>query len=256
MRIVTWNVNSVKVRLERLLAFLDRHAPDVVCLQELKTTDDAFPREPIEAAGYHAVTHGQKTYNGVAILSRSEPTAVTRDLDDDPADDAARAIFADVDGVTVGSLYVPNGQTVGSDAYDYKLAWYARLLERLRTHHDPARPLVLGADYNCARDDLDVNNPERWAPSVLCDPAVRAAFASLLDWGLVDVFREHHPDGKVYSWWDYRRLGFPKNDGLRIDALLATAPLAARCTGAFVDRDERKGKQPSDHAPVVADFGG
>lgn len=254
MKIISWNVNSIKIRLPRFLALLERHDPDVVCLQELKVVDDKFPHEEIEAAGYHAATFGQKTYNGVAIVSKTPAENVRRGLGAEHDDDAARAIFGEIDGVTVGSLYVPNGQSVGSDKYAYKLDWYVHLLRMLETSFSPDRPLVLAGDYNVARDDLDVNNVDKWAPSVLCAPAVRDAMDTLLAWGLVDVFREQHPEGGIYSWWDYRMLGFPKNDGLRIDYLLATAPMAARVTDAFVDRDERKGKQPSDHAPVVGVF--
>jgi len=254
MKIATWNVNSIRSRLERLLAWLEKARPDVVCLQELKVTDDAFPAEEIREAGYYAVVHGQKTYNGVAILARAEPTGVERGLDDGVDDPQARLIAAELGGVRVVNVYVPNGQAVGSEKHAYKLAWMQRLRRYLDQRHDPAAPLVLCGDLNVAPDDADVAVPELWAGSVLCDPATRAAFESLRGWGLVDVFRQRHPEGGVYSWWDYRMLAFPKNDGLRIDHILATEPLARRCTDAMVDRDQRKGTKPSDHAPVVATF--
>jgi exodeoxyribonuclease-3 len=254
LKIATWNVNSIRSRLERLLRWLETTQPDVVCLQELKVTDEAFPSKSIEKAGFHAAVFGQKTYNGVAILARSEPANVERGLGDDEEDPQARLIAADIARVRIISAYIPNGQTVGSEKYDYKLAWMGRLRRYLEDRHDPSQPLALCGDFNVASDDHDVANPERWAGSVLCDQATREAFDQVRQWGLTDVFRQHHPEGGIYSWWDYRMLAFPKNDGLRIDHILATEPLAKRCTSAEIDRDERKGKKPSDHAPVVATF--
>lgn len=254
MKIMTWNVNSVRTRLERLLAVLQRHGPDVLCLQELKCTEDQFPFEPIEQAGYQVEVLGQKTYNGVAILSRGALSNVQFGWEYGQDDSQSRLIAATVEGVRIYSVYVPNGGTVGSEKWDYKLAW----LKRLKAHltREPAwnRELVLCGDLNIARDDLDVANPEQWSETVLCHPEARAALADLLDLGLVDVFRSRHPQGKIYSWWDYRRLGFPKNDGIRLDYLLASQNLAEGCVAAEVDREERKGRQPSDHAPVWADF--
>jgi len=254
MKIATWNVNSIRARHERLLAWLGKHAPDVLCLQELKVTDDAFPCDAIQQAGYHAVVHGQKTYNGVAILSRAEPADVERGMDDDVDDPQARLVSAVIGGVRVISAYVPNGQAVGSDKYAYKLDWLRRLRDRLDKRFSPSDALVLCGDLNVAPDDDDVAHPDAWADSVLCHPDVRDALAVICDWGLTDVFREHHPEGGLYSWWDYRRLGFPKNDGLRLDHILATEAMATRCAAAEIDRDERKGSKPSDHAPVIAVF--
>ena len=256
MKIATWNVNSVRAREERVLAWLEKVSPDVLCLQELKVTDDKFPVEAVGEAGYRASVFGQKTYNGVAILSREEPGEVRRGLEDDDAQ--ARLIWATFGELHVISAYVPNGQAVGSEKYAYKMAWYERLLDRLDAWFSPEDKVVLCGDFNVARDDADVANPEAWAQSTLCHETSREAWGRLCGWGLVDVFREKHPEGGVYSWWDYRNLGFPKNDGLRIDHILATPPVAKTCTGAFIDRDERKkgkGGTPSDHAPVVAEFG-
>jgi exodeoxyribonuclease-3 len=254
MKIATWNVNSVRSRLERLLSWLEKAEPDIVCLQELKVTDDAFPYEPIRDAGYHAAVCGQKTYNGVAILARVEPANVERGLGDDVDDPQARLIAADVAGVRVISAYFPSGQVVGSEKYTYKLDWLRRLKEYLEQRYRPSDPLVLCGDFNVAPDDHDAANPEKWAGSVLCHETAREALENVRSWGLTDVFRQHHPEGGIYSWWDYRMLGFPKNDGLRIDHIFATKPLAERCTGAEIDRDERKGQKPSDHAPVIATF--
>ncbi len=254
MKIATWNVNSIRSRLDRLLQWLAKMEPDVVCLQELKATDEAFPYAAIHEAGYHAAVHGQKTYNGVAILSRSEPLDVQRGLADDIDDPQARVIAARVDDAVIISVYVPNGQSVGSEKWTYKLQWMGRLRHYLERRFDPAVPLLLCGDFNVARDDLDVANPAQWVGTVLCHQDGRRALEDIRRWGLTDVLRTHHPEGGIYSWWDYRMLAFPKNDGLRLDYIFATEPMARRCAGAEIDRDERKGEKPSDHAPVVAEF--
>jgi exodeoxyribonuclease-3 len=254
MKLATWNVNSIKARKDRLLAFLAREAPDVLCLQELKLEAAAFPHAEVSALGYQILLHAQKTYNGVGILARSELVDSNAGLADEVEDPQARYVETTVAGVRVLSVYVPNGGERTSDKWDYKLEWLDRLLARLERKHDPKQPLVLCGDLNIAPDDKDVARPDEWRETVLCAPEVRVAFTRLIAWGLVDVMREKHPDGGPYSWWDYRMLGFPKGNGLRIDHILATAPLARTCTAARVDREERKGKLPSDHAPVIAEF--
>jgi len=254
VKLATWNVNSVRSRLDRLLAWLAARAPDVLCLQEIKCTEEQFPYDALRAAGYHAAVAGQKTYNGVAILAHQEPEEIQRSLGDGEENEPARLISAEVAGVRVLNAYVPNGQVVGSEAYAYKLAWLARLGAKLRRDFDPSQPLVLCGDFNVAVDDRDVAHPDAWADSVLCVPDVRDALGAIRAWGLTDVVRKHHPEGGVYSWWDYRRLAFPRNDGMRLDHIYATETLAGNCTSAEVDRQERKGEKPSDHAPVVAIF--
>lgn len=254
MKIATWNVNSIRARHDRLLAWLERYEPDVLCLQELKVTEDVFPYQAVTDAGYVASVFGQKTYNGVAILSRSEPTTVIRGMGDGDADPQARLITVDIGGVTVISAYVPNGKEVGDEKYAYKLEWLSRLREFLAASFSPDSPVILCGDLNVAPDDDDVAHPDQWADSVLCHQDARDALGRIMDWGLVDVFAAHNPDRGVYSWWDYRRLAFPKNDGLRIDHVLATSTMAERCSAASIDRDERKGDKPSDHAPVIAEF--
>lgn len=255
MKIATWNVNSIRARLDRLLRFLERHRPDVVCLQEIKIPTEAFPFEAVRAAGYHAAVFGQKTYNGVAILSRTPPENVQCGLGDDVEDPQARLISARIDGIQVLSVYVPNGSTIDSDKYVYKLQWLQRLRQYLQRHHDPSEHLALCGDFNVAPDDaLDVAEPALWKDSVLCHRDAREAFASLCAWGLRDLFRHVNPEAKEYSWWDYRMLAFPKNNGLRIDHLLTTESLTRRCTTVLIDRDERKGQGASDHAPVIAVF--
>ncbi|MCB2230062.1 exodeoxyribonuclease III [bacterium] len=254
MKIITWNVNSIRSRLERLLRVLDRHRPDIVCLQELKTLEDKFPFDEIGSAGYHATVFGQKTYNGVAVLSKSEPSDIRHGFDDASDDPQARLISAQIDGARVICAYFPNGDTVGSEKWTYKLEWMKRFHALLERDCYPSQPLLVCGDTNVALDDSDVANPQNWAGSVLCAREARKALADILDWGLNDVFRQKHPEGRLYSWWDYRQLAFPKNDGLRIDHILATDVLAKKCVSAVIDRDERKGQQPSDHAPVIAVF--
>lgn len=254
MRVATWNVNSVRSRQDRLLAWLGRHHPDVLCLQELKTTDDKFPHEEIRAADYESAVYGQKTYNGVAVLSRNAPDEVRRGLDDGVEDDEARLVAARFGDLDVLSAYVPNGRTPADPAFAYKLRWLERLRLFLESHYRPTDKVLVCGDYNVAPTDLDVARPEEWGGSVLCHEDARQAFARLKEWGLTDLFRHRNADEVAYSWWDYRMLGFPKGNGLRIDHVLGTKPMADACTDVWIDRDERKGKKPSDHAPVVAEF--
>jgi exodeoxyribonuclease III len=254
MKIATWNVNSLNARKDRLLAWLAEHSPDALCLQELKLETSAFPYEEVRAAGYHAAVLGQKTYNGVAILSRNPLEQIEFGLDDAVEDPQARLISASLGRMTLLSVYVPNGGTLESDKFSYKLSWLERFGAYLARKHDRARPLVVCGDFNIAPFEIDVARPLEWADSVLCAPAARAAFQRFIEWGLCDCFRRLNPSGAFYSWWDYRQLAFPKGNGLRIDHVLATEAIATRCTAARIDREQRKGKLPSDHAPVIAEF--
>lgn len=255
MLVATWNVNSVRARLPRLVAWLARRQPDIVCLQETKVVDEEFPRADMEALGYRCTVFGQKTYNGVAILSRSEPTEVTFGLPGDPPDAERRLVTATVAGVRVVSVYVPNGREVGHPAYEAKLAWLARLRQWLTAALVTEANLVVAGDFNIAPDDRDVWDVALWQGRNLFSEPEKAAFRALLAEGLVDTVRLHHPDEKVFTWWDYRQGAFHRGWGLRIDHILASVPLAERCRAAGVDRDERKGEAPSDHAPVLAEFG-
>ena len=254
MKIATWNVNSIRTRLDRVLNWLAKNSPDVLCLQELKCTDEQFPFAEVQAAGYHAEVYGQKSYNGVAILSRSKPVDVRRGLGDDTDDEQSRIISAVIDGVRIISTYVPNGSEITSEKFAYKLNWLGRLREMLNRDFDTSTPLLLCGDTNVFMRDCDAENPENWRKTVLACNEVRAAWKNVIDWGLTDVFAEKHPEGGIYSWWDYRRLGFAKNNGLRLDYVYASPPLAEKCDSASVDRDERKGEKPSDHAPVTVTF--
>lgn len=253
MKVAAWNVNSLKVRLPQLLDWLALTQPDVVCLQETKLDDPVFPRAEIEAAGYAVAWSGQKTYNGVALLSRLGLTDVVcgNPHFDDPQ---KRLISATVQGVRIISAYVPNGQEVGSDKYAYKLAWLEALEHWLAESLTQHPKLLIAGDFNIAPDDRDVHNPKSWEGKILCSAPERAAFQRLLALGLQDSFRLFEQPEKSFSWWDYRMLGFQKNLGLRIDHLLLSAPLAAGCTASVIDREMRKRERPSDHAPVSAEF--
>ena len=252
--ISTWNVNSIKARHDRLFAWLDSRSPDVVCLQELKVADDAFPYADVEGAGYHVAAYCQKTWNGVAILSREPIENVVHGMDDDEDDPEARVVAGRTFGIDVVGMYVPNGKTVGSKKWEYKMNWLDRVRALLERRFSGTDSLVVCGDINIAPADEDVANPDKWARSVLCDPKGRDKLSEIMALGLKDVVRLHNEGPGPYSWWDYRMLAFPKGDGLRIDLILASEALAGRSSAAWVDRDERKGKKPSDHAPVLATF--
>lgn len=252
-RIAAWNVNSLKVRLPHLLDWLADKRPDIVCLQETKLEDANFPRTEIEEAGYHVAFSGQKTYNGVALLARSPIADVVCGNPRFP-DEQKRLISGTVDGVRVVCAYMPNGQAVGSEKYQYKLAWLEALTLWLGEELAAHPKLALCGDYNIAPEDCDVHDPKAWAGQILCSEAERAAFRRLLDLGLRDSFRLFEQPEKSFSWWDYRMLGFQKNQGLRIDHVLLSTPLAAACTASAIDRAPRKRERPSDHAPVYADI--
>ena len=255
MRIATWNVNGIRARLARVVPWVEDRRPDVLCLQEIKTETDKFPAEPFEALGYHVHAHGQKTWNGVAILSRAPLADVELGMCDGVDDPQCRLIAATLeDGTRVVDVYCPNGEAPGSDKYAYKLAWFARLRAWLAARVAPGARAVVCGDFNVAPTDLDVHDPEAWRDQILCSAPERAALAALVELGLVDVLRAKHPGEPLYTWWDYRMLGFPKNRGLRIDHFLATPAVVGGVRAAWVDREARKGAQPSDHAPVVLDL--
>lgn len=255
MQITTWNVNSIRAREERLLAWLTEASPDVVCLQETKVVDKDFPFDALMALGYHAATWGQKTYNGVAILSTSPLDDIELGMGDGVHDDQARLISATVHGIRIMSAYFPNGRTVEDEKYQYKQAWMDRLLAKLGSHDLARDRVVLAGDFNIAPEERDVNRLEEWTGSVLFNPEMSAYYRTFIELGLVDTFRVHHDDAGLYSWWDYRMLGFPKDNGLRIDHILASKALAPSCVSARIERDMRKGKKPSDHTVVWAEFG-
>jgi len=256
MRLLTWNVNSIKQRLPRLLAALQRHDPDVACLQETKVLDDDFPFDALKGIGYHAVSFGQRSYNGVAIVARDEPADVVRGFPGDPVPASSRVLGATVDGVRVVSVYAVNGKEVGDPAYDVKLEWFEALRAWLKDTADPAAPLVLAGDFNVTPDDRDVHDPDLWRGRNLASEPERRRLRALLDLGFEDLGRRAAGDvAGPFSYWDYRAGAFHRGWGLRIDLVLATRPIAERLASVEVDRQERKptageGK-PSDHAPVV-----
>lgn len=254
LKVVTWNVNSIGVRLERLLALLKRLNPDIVMLQELKCLEEKFPFPQIREAGYEAYVSGQKTYNGVAILSKKTLADVEIGMTPFYDDSAARIIRGKLDDLLFVCCYVPNGQEVGSEKFNYKIHWLKGLHELLHSYLAKNTPMIIGGDFNIAPEDRDVHDPLLWKDKILCSKSEREIFNGLLKMGLIDTFRKHHPNEGLFSWWDYRALGFQKNLGLRIDFILASDNLAPKCTGALIDRDERKGEKPSDHAPVIAEF--
>jgi exodeoxyribonuclease III len=256
MRIASWNVNSIRARLEHLTEWLRRANPDVVCMQETKVEDDKFPVEALGDAGYSVVYAGQKSYNGVAIAARfGLPIEdVKKDLDGDAEDTARRLIAATIEGVRIVNVYVPNGQVVGTKPFLYKLMWLERLKLELASRHSPNDQLLVCGDFNVAPATIDVKEPKKWEGQVLCHPDERAALGRLKDWGLLDAFRERHPDDQIYSWWDYRMGAFKKNNGLRIDLILVTPPLLGRAREVWVDKSTRELDKPSDHAPVLIDI--
>lgn len=272
VRIATWNVNSLKARLEKVEWWLERAAPDVLLLQETKLSDDSAPLLPFSMAGYELLHHGEGRWNGVAIASRAGLADVVTNFGDGPVRSSAagasipgegdefdpfgeaRMVSAVCGGVRVVSIYAPNGREVGSPFYAGKLAWFARLRRWLDETQDPGTPLVIGGDFNVAPDDADVYDMAFFAGATHVSEPERAAVAALRDWGLMDAYRLHHPEPGKFSWWDYRAGNFHKGLGMRIDHLYVTRSVADRCTAAEIDRDARKGKLPSDHAPVYIDL--
>ena len=251
MKIATWNVNSLTVRLPQVLDWLATNQPEVLCLQETKLTDDKFPVVEFDAAGYHAQWFGQKTYNGVALLSRTPAGETVKNI---PGfdDEQARLITATVDGVRVIGAYVPNGQSLESDKFAYKMRWLDALRDCLGDELQRHQRLVLLGVYNIAPEDRDVYDPVAWAGQVLCTPQERAHFGALLELGLHDSFRLFEQPPKSWSWWDYRNLAFRRNQGLRIDHILVSDALKPSVSACVIDKLPRKNERPSDHTPVVA----
>lgn len=253
MKLATWNVNSIRVRLPQLLDWLAAAQPDVACLQELKTEAPGFPREALEAAGYASAINGQKTYNGVAILARTPLSDIGSDIPGF-ADEQKRVLAATVKDMRVVCVYCPNGQAVGSDKYEYKLRWFAALKDYLAAELARHPRLVVAGDFNVAPEDRDVHDPKAWEGQVHVSEPERGAWRALVALGLQDSFRLFEQPEKTFSWWDYRRMGFRRNAGLRIDHILLSAPLAQACTGASIDKAPRRLERPSDHAPVLAEL--
>ena len=253
MKIASWNVNSLKVRLPHVLEWLAGARPDVLVLQEIKQASEAFPVDAFAEAGYQACVNGQKTYNGVAIVSRSPSGELVCDIPgfDDPQ---RRVLVSTIDGMRVVNLYVPNGQSVGSEKYEYKLSWLAALRDYLGDELKRFDRVVVLGDFNIAPDDRDVYDPVKWGDDILCSPPEREALRKIIDLGFTDVFRKFDQPEKSFSWWDYRRAGFQRNAGLRIDLILASDAMTEACESSYIDREPRTWERPSDHTPVIAEF--
>lgn len=253
MKLATWNVNSLGVRLPHVIEWIGNESPDILVMQEIKQLTEAFPAAAFSELGYHTVANGQKTYNGVAIACREPATDPVVELPnfEDPQ---RRVLAASIGGVRVINLYVPNGSSVGSEKYEYKLAWLAALRDYLAVELKQNDKLVVLGDFNIAPEDRDVYDPVKWGDEILCSPAERQALRKLLELGLADVYRQFDQPAASFSWWDYRQAGFRRNAGLRIDLILAGKSMARACTGSRIDKEPRTWERPSDHAPVMAEF--
>jgi exodeoxyribonuclease-3 len=254
MKIATWNVNSILARLPLVKRWLESAQPDVLCIQETKCADEKFPLLELKATGYECLIYGQPTYNGVAILSRSVAAKAQRGYPDDDLSSHARLLSAEIAGIRIINVYIPNGQMVGSEKYQFKLKWMNRLREFLDESYDTSAPVLLCGDFNVAPEERDVHDPRLWQNRILFSELERAALQHIKDWGFTDAFRLHTEEGGHYSWWDYRAGAFRRNLGLRIDHVWVSAPLAARSKTTWIDKGPRQWERPSDHAPVVAEF--
>jgi exodeoxyribonuclease III len=253
VKIATWNINSMKVRLPHVLEWIGASEPDVLVLQEIKQVSEMFPADELAEAGYRSLANGQKTYNGVAVVSKQEPEDPQTEIPgfDDPQ---RRVLASTIDDVRVVNLYVPNGSEVGSEKYEYKLAWLEALRGYLAGELEKHENLVVLGDFNIAPGDEDVYDAEKWGDAILCSPSEREALRAILDLGLTDVFREFEQPEKSYSWWDYRAAMFRRNAGLRIDLILTSESMTRRCRKSWIDKEPRSWERPSDHAPVLAEF--
>jgi len=254
MRIATWNVNSVIARSEILTGWLAKHKPDVACLQETKCVDDRFPTSQIEELGYHLALFGQAAYNGVAVLSRQPIEIIRRGMPSDAEDAQRRLVDIRTGDVRIINVYVPNGERVGSAKYAFKLEWFAKLRQYLDEHCQPDENLILCGDFNVAPDARDVHDPMLWEGRIMFSEPERNALKHVQEWGLADLFRQHHDEAGLFTWWDYRAGAFRRNQGLRIDHVFGTRSMVSRCVGVEIERTVRSLERPSDHAPVVAEF--
>lgn len=257
MKLATWNVNSILARLPLVTRWLEAAQPDVLCVQETKCTDDKFPTLELKAIGYDCVIFGQQTYNGVAIISRAGCATlqtVQRGYPGEDPSSQARLLSVEIAGVRIVNVYIPNGQMVGSEKYQFKLDWMNRLREFLDASYDNSTPVLLCGDFNVAPEERDVHDPRLWQNRILFSEPEKAALQHVKDWGFTDTFRMHTEEGGHYSWWDYRAGAFRRNLGLRIDHVWVSAPLAARSKATWIDKEPRQWERPSDHAPVIAEF--
>lgn len=254
MKIATWNVNSIIARLPLVTRWLEKEQPDILCMQETKCADDKFPSLEFKSAGYDCLLFGQQSYNGVAIASRSSCANEARGFPGDDPASQSRLLMAEIAGISVVNVYIPNGQSVSSDKYQFKLQWMKRLRELLDQKYQDSVDVLLCGDFNVAPDERDVHDPRLWQNRILFSEGERKALQHIKDWGFTDTFRLHTQEGGHYSWWDYRAGGFRRNLGLRIDHIWVSKPLAQRNRKTWIDKEPRGWERPSDHAPVVAEF--
>ncbi|MEP7075262.1 MAG: exodeoxyribonuclease III [Acidobacteriota bacterium] len=254
MKIATWNVNSINVRMPQLLGWLERADPDVVCFQETKAIDENFPEMALKAAGYDSVFMGQKSYNGVAIISKFPIEDVQKNFLDDDDESPKRLIAATIKGVRIVDTYIPNGTALGTDKFTFKLDWLQRLRRLFDETCDVNKDVLLCGDFNVAPDAIDVWNPPAWEGKLHFSKPERAAMHNVKQWGFVDLYRQMNGDVREFSWWDYREGAWQKNHGLRIDHIWTSPSLTEKCTGCRIDKSTRELEKPSDHAPVIAEF--
>ncbi len=254
MKIATWNVNSILARLPHATRWIKAVQPDVLCMQETKCTDDKFPVEAFSQMGYCTTIFGQQSYNGVAILTRNDCADVQRGNYEDQEGAHARLLAATVNGIRIVNVYIPNGQSVGSEKFEFKLDWMKRLRAFFDHNFQRDTPVVLCGDFNVAPEDRDIHNPQLWQERIMCSQAERTALDEIKRWGFTDTFRQHHEEGGHFSWWDYRAGAFRRNMGLRIDHIWVTRPLLAGSKNTWIDVEPRTWERPSDHAPVIAEF--
>lgn len=254
MLIATWNVNSILARMPVVLRWLDDVKPDVICMQETKVTDDKFPSLVFQERGYQCQLFGQQTYNGVAILTRCACETSHRGYPGDDETAQSRLITSTVEGIQIINVYIPNGQAVGSDKFEMKLAWMRRLREFLDANYDPSKPVLLCGDFNVAPEDRDVHDVRLWQGRIMFSEQERATLQHIKDWGFTDAFRQHNEEGGKFTWWDYRAGAFRRNLGLRIDHIWISEPLVSRSLRTWIDIEPRKWEKPSDHAPMITEL--
>lgn len=254
MIFITWNVNSITARLSHVEQLLDSYEPDILCMQETKVIDEKFPREIFEQRGYEVQIYGEKTYNGVAIASKASMSGVVRGFKEEIAAGSKRLIAGEIGDTKVLNVYIPNGQAVGSDKYYYKLEWICALKKHIAENYSPEDDLIICGDFNIAPEDIDVYKPQEWDGSIMASPEERKHLNDIKEWGFVDVFRAHHDEPGLFTWWDYQRGAFRRNAGFRIDHVWTTQSMADKCAGVMIAREFRELERPSDHAPVVAEF--
>jgi len=254
MLFATWNINSINARLSHIQEFLDNYSPDILCMQETKVVDEKFPRDIFIERGYEIEIYGEKSYNGVAIASKEPIENIVRGFTEEIAAGSKRLIAADIAGIKVLNVYIPNGQAVGSEKYHYKLEWLCALEKHIKDHYSPDDDLIICGDFNIAPEDKDIYKAHEWNGRIMASPVERDHLQKIKDWGFTDIFRRHHDEPGLFTWWDYQAGAFRRNMGFRIDHIWTSESLAEKCAAAMIAREMRELEKPSDHAPVLAEF--